>query len=190
AHESALTNWLLWSVSVSLMGVKTQQSRPLFNAASCPMNRSTPSCVDGWVGYRGKCPPGCRLCAPNWLLHGDKCYWLSKESKKWNESREDCSAKSSQMLMSQDQREMVKSIAGCGNFSWRVVEFDLSKRSALLTPTPPIAGLFPDWSSLGIGANSRRAPVLEHPQRKIGGCSAPSGSQAFPPTPAYLHLCP
>uniref|UniRef100_A0A8C4XZY2 C-type lectin domain-containing protein n=1 Tax=Gopherus evgoodei TaxID=1825980 RepID=A0A8C4XZY2_9SAUR len=51
-------------------------------------------------------PPGCRLCAPNWLLHGDKCYWLSKESKKWNESREDCSAKSSQMLMSQDQREM------------------------------------------------------------------------------------
>uniref|UniRef100_A0A452HJY3 C-type lectin domain-containing protein n=1 Tax=Gopherus agassizii TaxID=38772 RepID=A0A452HJY3_9SAUR len=46
------------------------------------------------------------LCAPNWLLHGDKCYWLSKESKKWNESREDCSAKSSQMLMSQDQREM------------------------------------------------------------------------------------
>ncbi|XP_050776120.1 killer cell lectin-like receptor subfamily F member 1 isoform X1 [Gopherus flavomarginatus] len=51
-------------------------------------------------------PPGCRLCAPNWLLHGDKCYWLSKESKKWNESREDCLAKSSQMLMSQDQREM------------------------------------------------------------------------------------
>uniref|UniRef100_A0A8C4XZR7 Natural killer cell lectin-like receptor n=1 Tax=Gopherus evgoodei TaxID=1825980 RepID=A0A8C4XZR7_9SAUR len=72
----------------------------------------------------------CRLCPTEWLMHEGKCYWASKEkSKKWNESREDCSAKSSQMLMSQDQREMVKSIAGCGNFSWRVVEFDLSKRS-------------------------------------------------------------
>ncbi|XP_053904440.1 killer cell lectin-like receptor subfamily B member 1B allele C isoform X1 [Malaclemys terrapin pileata] len=51
-------------------------------------------------------PPGCRLCPLNWLLHGDKCYWLSKESKTWNESREDCSAKSSRMLVIQDQRAM------------------------------------------------------------------------------------
>ncbi|XP_029768715.1 killer cell lectin-like receptor subfamily F member 1 [Terrapene carolina triunguis] len=51
-------------------------------------------------------PPGCRLCPLNWLLHGDKCYWLSKESKNWNESREDCSAKSSRMLVIQDQRAM------------------------------------------------------------------------------------
>uniref|UniRef100_A0A8C4W1P9 Uncharacterized protein n=1 Tax=Gopherus evgoodei TaxID=1825980 RepID=A0A8C4W1P9_9SAUR len=85
------------------------------------------------------------------------CYWLSKESKKWNESREDCSAKSSQMLMSQDQREMVKSIAGCGNFSWRVVKFDLSKRSALLTPTPPIAVLITKYIYIYI--YSSRAPV-------------------------------
>ncbi|KAH1182551.1 hypothetical protein KIL84_004043 [Mauremys mutica] len=84
-------------------------------------------------------PPGCRLCPPTWLLHGDKCYWLSKDSKKWHESREDCAAKRSRMLVSQDQREMVKSVAGRGNFRWRDVEPDLSKRSAPLTPTPPIA---------------------------------------------------
>ncbi|XP_038226761.1 killer cell lectin-like receptor subfamily F member 1 isoform X1 [Dermochelys coriacea] len=50
--------------------------------------------------------PGCRLCPLNWLLHGDKCYWFSKDSKNWNESCDDCSVKSSRMLVIQDQHEM------------------------------------------------------------------------------------
>ncbi|XP_044840015.1 killer cell lectin-like receptor subfamily F member 1 [Mauremys mutica] len=49
---------------------------------------------------------GCKLCPADWLPHKNKCYWVSKESKTWNESREDCSAKSSQMLMIQDKEEM------------------------------------------------------------------------------------
>ncbi|XP_042703936.2 killer cell lectin-like receptor subfamily B member 1B allele C isoform X1 [Chrysemys picta bellii] len=58
-----------------------------------PDNNSTEGC-------------GCKLCPADWLSHKNKCYWVSKESKTWNESREDCSAKSSQMLMIQDKEEM------------------------------------------------------------------------------------
>ncbi|XP_067408137.1 killer cell lectin-like receptor subfamily F member 1 [Emydura macquarii macquarii] len=55
---------------------------------------------------------GCKLCPLNWLLHGDKCYWVSKDSKNWNESHDYCSAKNSQMLMfqNQDEREFIKNI--------------------------------------------------------------------------------
>uniref|UniRef100_A0A8C3HX22 C-type lectin domain-containing protein n=1 Tax=Chrysemys picta bellii TaxID=8478 RepID=A0A8C3HX22_CHRPI len=49
---------------------------------------------------------GCKLCPADWLPHRNKCYWVSKESKTWSESREDCSAKSSQMLVIQDKEEM------------------------------------------------------------------------------------
>ncbi|XP_050776881.1 killer cell lectin-like receptor subfamily F member 1 [Gopherus flavomarginatus] len=49
---------------------------------------------------------GCKLCPADWLPHKNKCYWVSKESKTWSESREDCSAKSSQMLVIQDKEEM------------------------------------------------------------------------------------
>ncbi|CAM4657139.1 unnamed protein product [Caretta caretta] len=64
--------------------------------------------------------PGCRLCPLTWLLHGDKCYWFSKDSKNWNESRDDCLVKSSQMLMTQDQREMdfINTIAEGTNHIW------------------------------------------------------------------------
>ncbi|KAH1182572.1 hypothetical protein KIL84_004064 [Mauremys mutica] len=49
---------------------------------------------------------GCKLCPRDWLLHRDKCYWLSKEADSWNKSRDDCSRKGSQMLMIQDQEQM------------------------------------------------------------------------------------
>ncbi|XP_067421841.1 killer cell lectin-like receptor subfamily F member 1 [Emydura macquarii macquarii] len=49
---------------------------------------------------------GCKLCPRDWQLHGDKCYWLSKEHKDWPQSREDCSWKSSRMLVIQNQEEM------------------------------------------------------------------------------------
>ncbi|XP_067396972.1 killer cell lectin-like receptor subfamily F member 1 [Emydura macquarii macquarii] len=49
---------------------------------------------------------GCKLCPSDWQLHGDKCYWLSKERKAWTGSREDCSRKSSRMLVIQTQEEM------------------------------------------------------------------------------------
>ncbi|XP_039373105.1 C-type lectin domain family 2 member H-like [Mauremys reevesii] len=61
-------------ISLIVMGFKTQQSCPLYNAASCPMNCSTPSCVDGWIGYRGK------------------CYYFSEAEGNWTYSQSHCSA--------------------------------------------------------------------------------------------------
>ncbi|CAM5099003.1 unnamed protein product [Natator depressus] len=61
------------------------------------------------------CPPaqpgpaggsGCKLCPTDWQLHRDKCYWVGKESKTWSESRTDCSARGSQLLVIRDREEL------------------------------------------------------------------------------------
>ncbi|XP_044838557.1 killer cell lectin-like receptor subfamily B member 1B allele C [Mauremys mutica] len=49
---------------------------------------------------------GCKLCPPNWLLHRDKCYWVSKDKTLWDKSRDDCSRRSSRLLVIRDQDEM------------------------------------------------------------------------------------
>ncbi|KAH1182890.1 hypothetical protein KIL84_004382, partial [Mauremys mutica] len=49
---------------------------------------------------------GCKLCPPNWLLHRDKCYWVSKDKNPWDKSRDDCSRRSSRLLVIRDQDEM------------------------------------------------------------------------------------
>ncbi|XP_075769650.1 killer cell lectin-like receptor subfamily B member 1B allele C [Pelodiscus sinensis] len=50
--------------------------------------------------------PGCKLCPPNWILHRDKCYWVSKNKSSWNKSCDDCSRRGSRLLVIQDQDEM------------------------------------------------------------------------------------
>ncbi|CAM4314262.1 unnamed protein product [Lepidochelys kempii] len=63
---------------------------------------------------------GCKLCPRDWLLHGDKCYWLSKERKDWTGSRDDCSGKSSRMLVIQNQEEMdfIQDVVQDANYIW------------------------------------------------------------------------
>ncbi|KAH1182619.1 hypothetical protein KIL84_004111 [Mauremys mutica] len=63
---------------------------------------------------------GCKLCPRDWLLHGDKCYWLSKERKNWTGSRDDCSGKSSRMLVIQNQEEMdfIQDVVQDANYIW------------------------------------------------------------------------
>nr|XP_032655160.1 uncharacterized protein LOC116835966 isoform X2 [Chelonoidis abingdonii] len=62
------------------------------------------------------CPPaqpgpaggsGCKLCPTDWQLRGDKCYWVSRGRKTWSESRTDCSARGSQLLVIQDPEELL-----------------------------------------------------------------------------------
>nr|XP_048690889.1 killer cell lectin-like receptor subfamily B member 1B allele C isoform X1 [Caretta caretta] len=61
------------------------------------------------------CPPAqpgpaggarCKLCPTDWQLRGDKCYWVGRESKTWSESRSDCSARGSQLLVIRDPKEL------------------------------------------------------------------------------------
>ncbi|XP_038227565.1 killer cell lectin-like receptor subfamily B member 1 [Dermochelys coriacea] len=49
---------------------------------------------------------GCKLCPTDWQLRGDKCYWVSGGGKTWSESRADCSARGSQLLVIQDPKEL------------------------------------------------------------------------------------
>ncbi|XP_054833656.1 killer cell lectin-like receptor subfamily B member 1B allele C [Eublepharis macularius] len=48
----------------------------------------------------------CKLCPQNWLFYEDKCYWISKGKGSWKKSKEDCTARSSQMLVMQKQKDM------------------------------------------------------------------------------------
>ncbi|KAM9119367.1 killer cell lectin-like receptor subfamily F member 1 isoform 2-T2 [Pangshura tecta] len=63
---------------------------------------------------------GCKVCPRDWLPHRDKCYWVSKESKFWNESFKDCEMRTSQMLVIQDREEMefIKNITQGTNLVW------------------------------------------------------------------------
>ncbi|XP_067387460.1 killer cell lectin-like receptor subfamily B member 1B allele C, partial [Emydura macquarii macquarii] len=49
---------------------------------------------------------GCKLCPTDWRLRGDKCYWVSRDSNTWSESRADCSARGSQLLVIRDREEL------------------------------------------------------------------------------------
>ncbi|XP_067386090.1 killer cell lectin-like receptor subfamily B member 1B allele C [Emydura macquarii macquarii] len=49
---------------------------------------------------------GCKLCPTDWRLRGDKCYWVSRDSKTWSESCADCSARGSQLLVIRDREEL------------------------------------------------------------------------------------
>ncbi|XP_039373074.1 killer cell lectin-like receptor subfamily B member 1 [Mauremys reevesii] len=49
---------------------------------------------------------GCKLCPTDWQLRGDKCYWVGRGSKTWSESRTDCSARGSQLLVIRDREEL------------------------------------------------------------------------------------
>ncbi|CAM5171249.1 unnamed protein product [Eretmochelys imbricata] len=63
---------------------------------------------------------GCNLCPRDWLLHGDNCYWLSKERKDWTGSHDDCSGKSSRMLVIQNWEEMdfIQDVVQDANCIW------------------------------------------------------------------------
>ncbi|XP_034277653.1 killer cell lectin-like receptor subfamily B member 1B allele B [Pantherophis guttatus] len=47
-----------------------------------------------------------KLCPKEWQLHGDKCYWISGEKQTWNESRDDCRAKYSELVVLKEEAEL------------------------------------------------------------------------------------
>ncbi|XP_032636803.1 killer cell lectin-like receptor subfamily B member 1B allele C [Chelonoidis abingdonii] len=49
---------------------------------------------------------GCKLCPTDWQLRGDKCYWVSRGGEMWSESRANCSARGSQLLVIRDSEEL------------------------------------------------------------------------------------
>ncbi|CAM5159162.1 unnamed protein product [Eretmochelys imbricata] len=73
---------------------------------------------------------GCKLCPREWVLHRDKCYWLSNETETWNKSCDDCSRKGSQILVIQDQEQMayLQPLIPAGQSVWIGLTFNSSQR--------------------------------------------------------------
>ncbi|KYO29948.1 killer cell lectin-like receptor subfamily F member 2 isoform B [Alligator mississippiensis] len=107
--------------------------------------------------------PGCRLCPVDWKLHGDKCYWVSSKPKSWSESREDCAARSSQLLLIQDREELdfMKNLTKANKHFW----------IGLFVPSPEKGWTWLNGSQL----NPAVLPVPSLPEGKV--CGAVSGNQ-------------
>ncbi|CAM2101438.1 killer cell lectin-like receptor subfamily F member 1 [Lepidochelys kempii] len=75
-------------------------------------------CDPAWSGPAGG--TGCELCPKDWRAHRGKCYWDSRRSQIWSESRKDCESRNSQMLVIRDQEEMdfINTIAEGTNHIW------------------------------------------------------------------------
>uniref|UniRef100_A0A8C8RKB5 C-type lectin domain-containing protein n=1 Tax=Pelusios castaneus TaxID=367368 RepID=A0A8C8RKB5_9SAUR len=74
-------------------------------ARSLPTHLPLSSAPSWLLWWRGS---GCKLCPMDWRLWGDKCYWVSPDSKLWSESRSDCAERGSQLLVIRDRAELVK----------------------------------------------------------------------------------
>ncbi|XP_010074283.1 PREDICTED: killer cell lectin-like receptor subfamily B member 1B allele B, partial [Pterocles gutturalis] len=57
---------------------------------------------------------GYKLCPQDWQLHEDRCYRLSKEIGKWDQSKTDCENQDSQLVVLRDEKEKeyIKNLMG------------------------------------------------------------------------------
>uniref|UniRef100_A0A8C3NTY8 C-type lectin domain-containing protein n=1 Tax=Cyanoderma ruficeps TaxID=181631 RepID=A0A8C3NTY8_9PASS len=115
--------------------------------------------IPSMVGAKGSpCPPTgttCELCPPGWQLHRGRCYFFSEEAKSWEDSRKNCLARKSQLLVIEDEIEMVSfhwlGSAQCFSALWRHGEDPYpcnsnnpkhpsfrNQRSLLGVPSPPL----------------------------------------------------
>ncbi|XP_069099000.1 killer cell lectin-like receptor subfamily B member 1B allele C [Pleurodeles waltl] len=99
--------FFLITIALGFLAFKYSQEAALMSSASdkqCEnrelFNQETTDCTGA--------EPGCERCPKDWLLHGDICYYFSKdkEVKTWSRSHEDCSSRSSRMLVIKDQAEL------------------------------------------------------------------------------------
>ncbi|XP_074872920.1 killer cell lectin-like receptor subfamily F member 1 [Carettochelys insculpta] len=103
-----------------LVSEKQQIPQPPDNDGSVSRNISREECGTYLEDFRSQlkdnlCHPNqsssagstrCKLCPVGWQLCGDKCYWVSREVKSWDKSREDCTMRRSQLLAIQDKEEL------------------------------------------------------------------------------------
>ncbi|XP_069834986.1 killer cell lectin-like receptor subfamily G member 1 isoform X1 [Dendropsophus ebraccatus] len=67
---------------------------------------------------------GCHLCPPDWLLHGDQCYYFSDVTERtWEPSRDQCKMMGSDLLVIKDkeQQEFIQRMLskhGGGELHW------------------------------------------------------------------------
>ncbi|XP_039373053.1 killer cell lectin-like receptor subfamily B member 1B allele C isoform X3 [Mauremys reevesii] len=141
-HRTAL--WVGWIgnivlvIAVIALGIWVSEKRQTPAAPDCAgagsRDTSTAECSAHLERFRSQltqrlCHPaqpgpaggsGCKLCPTDWQLRGDKCYWVSRRGKMWSESRADCSARGSQLLVIRDREELefLKDLTQSSNQFW------------------------------------------------------------------------
>ncbi|XP_069058013.1 killer cell lectin-like receptor subfamily B member 1B allele C [Pleurodeles waltl] len=98
---------LLAGISIGVLVFKYSQRLSIFSPASAKQCENKEGLSHKPSGSTGA-EPGCERCPKDWMLHGDICYYFSKdkEVKTWSMSHEDCSSMSSRMLVIKDQAEL------------------------------------------------------------------------------------
>ncbi|XP_050775524.1 killer cell lectin-like receptor subfamily F member 1, partial [Gopherus flavomarginatus] len=113
----------------------------------------------------------CVLCPRYWLPYKGKCYWVSKETRMWNSSHEDCITKRSHLLVTQDQEEMdyIQTITSEKNSVWIGLNFKSPERTWIWVDGSPFnENLFPRVGRPG----ERDCGVLKRNQIASETCSA------------------
>ncbi|XP_067402584.1 killer cell lectin-like receptor subfamily F member 1 [Emydura macquarii macquarii] len=112
----------------------------------------------------------CVLCPRDWLPYKGKCYWVSKETKRWTSSHEDCLMKRSHLLVTQDPEELgyVQTITTEKNSVWIGLNFKIPKRTWIWVDGSP----FNEKLFLTVRPNERDCGVLKRNQIAWETCSA------------------
>uniref|UniRef100_A0A8C0J219 C-type lectin domain-containing protein n=1 Tax=Chelonoidis abingdonii TaxID=106734 RepID=A0A8C0J219_CHEAB len=94
----------------------------------------------------------CVLCPRYWLPYKEKCYWVSKETRMWNSSHEDCIRKSSHLLVTQDQEEMdyIQTITSEKNSVWIGLNFKSPERTWIWVDGSPFNENLPGERDCGV----------------------------------------
>ncbi|CAM4654754.1 unnamed protein product [Lepidochelys olivacea] len=110
----------------------------------------------------------CVLCPHDWLPYKGKCYWVSKETRMWNSSRDDCLTKSSRLLVTQDQEEMdyIQTITIEKNSLWIGLNFKSPERTWMWVDGSPFN------RDLAGKPSGRDCGVLKRNQIALETCSA------------------
>ncbi|XP_015270384.1 PREDICTED: killer cell lectin-like receptor subfamily B member 1B allele A [Gekko japonicus] len=117
----------------------------------------------------------CQICPPHWHHHQDKCYWLSKAFKSWNESQHDCSEKGAQLAVIQDKEEMpcVGMFAGLPSDAWDLLCLQLPTALCLspmpVSIAPYLYGWFQEPPS---SAGDENCGGIKNKKPKFDVCSA------------------
>ncbi|KAM9119222.1 killer cell lectin-like receptor subfamily F member 1 [Pangshura tecta] len=139
-----LAQWVAWVVIITLLALvvvlgiwvshlvseKGQTPAAPGSDGAGSRDPSTAECSTCLECFRSQlCPPAppgpaggsrCKLCPTDWRLDGNKCYWVSRENKIWSESRANCSARGSQLLVIRDQEELefIKDLTQSTSLFW------------------------------------------------------------------------
>ncbi|NXH76464.1 KRBBC protein, partial [Hydrobates tethys] len=107
---------------------------------------------------------GCKLCPQDWQLHGDRCYWLSKEQGNWIQGKEGCENRKSQLVVLQDKKEMeyIKNVTGGSQQPVWIGLVSFHKKWRWVNNTPLNTKIFGRLQAMDEGCGTLKGEALEN----------------------------